>query len=73
MNVSILGFGEYGKALTSVFLDNTENKVRVWNKFESEFLNVGEDYERCTFTTNLRDAIKDAHLVVIAIPVKFLD
>ena len=73
MNVSILGFGEYGKALTSVFLDNTENKVRVWNKFESDFLNVGEEYLRCSFTTDLGYAIKDAHLVVIAIPVKFLD
>lgn len=73
MNVAILGFGEYGKALASVFLDNTENKVRVWNKFEREFLNLDEKYLRGTYTTDLRLAVENAHLVVIAVPVLFLD
>lgn len=73
MNVAILGFGEYGKALASVFLDNTENKVRVWNKFEGEFLNLNEKYLRGTYTTDLRLAVENAHLVVIAVPVLFLD
>ena len=73
MNVAILGFGEYGKALASVFLDNTENKVRVWNKFEGEFLNLDEKYLRGTYTTDLRLAVENAHLVVIAVPVLFLD
>ena len=73
MNVAILGFGEYGKALASVFLDNTENKVRVWNKFEGEFLNLDEKYLRGTYTTDLRIAVENAHLVVIAVPVLFLD
>lgn len=73
MNVAILGFGEYGKALASVFLDNTENNVRVWNKFEGEFLNLDEKYLRGTYTTDLRIAVENAHLVVIAVPVLFLD
>ena len=52
MNVSILGCGVFGLALAKTFLDNEENKVMVWSKFEKE---VDEFSEKClniTFTTN---------------------
>lgn len=71
MNISILGYGVYGKALASVFLGKG-NKIRVsvWNKFEHEF---DRKYARISFTTNLDTATRDADLIVIAIPVAFLD
>lgn len=73
MNITILGFGEYGKALASVFLEKVSNKVTVWNKFEKDFLNLEEKYLRGTFTTDLEYACERADLIVIAIPVAFLE
>ena len=70
MNITILGYGVYGKALSGVFLEKETNKVSVWNKFEHEF---DEKYLNISFTTNLSSAVKDADLIVIAIPVAFLD
>lgn len=70
MNITILGYGVYGKALAGVFLEKETNKVSVWNKFEYEF---DEKYLNISFTTNLSSAVKDADLIVIAIPVAFLD
>ena len=70
MNISILGYGVYGKALAGVFLEKETNKVSVWNKFEHEF---DKKYVKINFTTNLGSAVKDADLIVIAIPVAFLD
>lgn len=70
MNITIMGYGVYGKALAGVFLEKETNKVSVWNKFEHEF---DEKYLNISFTTNLSSAVKDADLIVIAIPVAFLD
>lgn len=72
MNVTILGCGVYGMALASVFLDNKDNKVCVWSKFEREVLEFCEKYLSITFTTDLEVAVKEADLIVIAIPVAFL-
>lgn len=73
MNITILGCGEYGLALASVFLEKDYNKVCVWNKFEKEIIEVQEKYLNISFTTNLEDAIERADLIVIAIPVPFLE
>ena len=73
MNVSILGCGVFGLALAKTFLDNKDNKVMVWSKFDKE---VDEFSEKClsiTFTTNLELAINKADLIVIAIPIAFLE
>ena len=70
MNITILGYGVYGKALAGVFLEKETNKVSVWNKFEHEY---DEKYLNISFTTNLSSAVKGADLIVIAIPVAFLD
>lgn len=70
MNITILGYGVYGKALAGVFLEKETNKVSVWNKFEHEF---DEKYLNINFTTNMSSAVKGADLIVIAIPVAFLD
>ena len=72
MNVTILGCGAYGIALANVFLENNNN-VCVWDKFEQEILESKEKYLSIKFTTNLEDAIDRADLIVIAIPVCFLD
>lgn len=83
MNVTILGAGAYGIALSSMFLENNCN-ITMWTKAEEEkelLIN-----ERCNkkvlpeykisdtikITTDLKEAVKDAEIIVIAIPVKFV-
>lgn len=83
MNVTILGAGAYGLALSSMFLENNCN-VTMWTKRDSEKEKL--EKERCNdkllpdykisdkiiFTTDLEKAVKNANLIVIAIPVKFV-
>ena len=83
MNVTILGTGAYGIALSSMFLENNCN-IMMWTKFkdEKEMLEkdrynkkVLADYrisDKISFTTNMESAVKDANVIVIAIPVKFV-
>lgn len=83
MNVTILGAGAFGIALSSVFLENSCN-VTMWTNFEEEKemlekercnKRVLPDYiisDKIKFTTNLEESINGANIVVIAIPVKFV-
>lgn len=73
MNITILGCGVYGLALADCFLQKNNNRVMVWNKFEKEIEIVKEKYLDITFTTDMEIAIKEADLIVIAIPVAFLN
>lgn len=72
MNVTILGCGVYGRALSTSFLENDVN-LMMWSKFDKEVNELKEDYSNVLFTTDLDLAIKDADLIVIAIPVAFLE
>lgn len=73
MNITILGCGAYGLALASCFLRKKNNRVMVWNKFEKEILNVKDKHLDIDFTTNMEGAIKESDLIVVAIPVAFLE
>lgn len=84
MKVTILGAGAYGLALSRMFYENTKNIV-IWTKFEDEKEML--DKERChkkvlkdfkipneiIFTTDMKEAVKDSSLVVIATPAAFID
>lgn len=83
MNITILGAGAYGLALSSMFLENNCN-ITMWTKLENEKEML--EKERCNkkvlpeyiiddkivFTTNMESALKNANVIVIAIPVKFV-
>lgn len=83
MNITILGAGAYGIALSSMFLKNNCN-ITMWTKSDDEKerlikercnKKVLPDYtisEKIKFTTNLKESIIDADVIVIAIPVKFV-
>lgn len=73
MNITILGCGEYGLALANCCLENDENKVTVWSKFEHEVLKFSQKFSNINFTTNLEKAIKEVDLIIIAIPIAFLE
>lgn len=72
MNVTILGCGVYGLALAHSFLEN-DVKINLWSKFEKEVKSFGEKYLSFNFTTDLKLAIKDSDLIVIAIPVAYIE
>ena len=83
MNITILGTGAFGLALSSMFLKNNCN-ITMWtnssdekNRLETDKCNkkVLPEYEiseKILITTDLKKAVKNANVIVIAIPVKFV-
>lgn len=83
MNITILGSGAYGLALSSMFLENDCN-ITMWTKFKEEKEML--EKERChkkvlptyvisdkiKITTDIREAINSANVIVVAVPVKFV-
>lgn len=78
MKVCILGTGAYGIAL-GLILNENKHEVKMWTKFEEEanylnqkrispnLKNILIDKE-ITISTNLENSIKDADLIIIAVP-----
>ena len=82
MNVAIIGTGAYGMALASVFYNNKCN-VKMWTNSEEEknmLLENGKsdkvDFiipKEFIISTDMKDVVENAELIMIAIPAKFLD
>ena len=72
MNVTILGCGAFGSALAYMFKENNCN-LKMWNKFDDRFDTLREKFDGVFFTTNMKEAIEDDSLIVIAVPVKFFE
>lgn len=83
MNITILGAGSFGIALALVFHRN-KNKICIWTKFDEErnLLEEKRCYEKVLpgvkipydimITTDLKQALSKADIVVISIPVPFI-
>ena len=83
MKIAILGAGAYGLAL-GLALNKNNNKIYVWSKFEEEInelkskhktnklsgIAIPEDF---IFSTNMKDCITNAKLIVIAVPIIAVD
>lgn len=74
MNISILGCGVYGMAIATTLLEN-KVKVTMWNKFQNEIdnLKLQEEYQEINFSTNIETTTKNSELIIIAIPVNFIE
>lgn len=72
MKITILGCGVYGLALAHSFLVKDTNQVTMWSKFQKEVDSLKNQYHNISFSTDLREAINETDLLVIAIPVAFL-
>lgn len=72
MNITILGCGLYGQAIATTLLENNIN-VTMWNKFQNEIDAIKENYKTINFTTNLKESIYNTDLIIIAIPVNFIE
>ena len=84
MNIAILGTGAYGIALALMFHKN-KNNVIMWTKFEEEKKAILKDRENkrvmpgikipkdIKITNDFNEAVKDANIIVIAVPAAFVD
>lgn len=84
MKITILGTGAYGISLALMFNENN-TKITMWTKFIDELEML--EKKRCNknvlpnviipdsinFTDNMKKAVKDSDLIVIAIPAAFCD
>lgn len=81
-NIGIIGAGSWGIAL-SVLLNNNGHKVTVWSIIEDEIKMLQEKHEHVdklpgvilssdiTFTANLKEAVTDKDVLVLAVPSPF--
>lgn len=84
MKVAILGTGAYGLAL-ALMVNENKCDITMWTKFddEKEMLECYHENKRVLpgvkipdnikFTTNMKDAINEADLVIVAVPAGFVD
>mgnify|MGYP003482813399 CR=1 FL=1 len=84
MNIAILGTGAYGLALSLMFHRNKCN-IKMWTKFDEERDMLVEKREHTKvlpgvhipsdiyFTTDMKEAVEGADLIVIAVPAGFVD
>lgn len=84
MRISILGTGAYGLALCKMFSKNN-CEITLWTKIKQEYDMINLD--RCNknalpeyrvskdikITMNIEDAIKESDIIVLAIPIKFIE
>ena len=83
MNITILGTGAYGLALSSMFLENKCN-ITMWTPIQDEYemlkkervnKKVLPEYKiskEIIISNDLNEAVENANIIVIAIPVKFV-
>lgn len=84
MKIAILGTGAYGIALSNMAIKNNCD-ITMWTKLEEEYevlrskrcnTFVLPDFiidERINFTTDMANAIKDAELIILSVPIKFME
>lgn len=83
MKIAVLGIGAYGIALANVFCEN-KNEVVMWSKLEAEVKEVLEKRENSKvlpgikipeeikILSDLKEAIDNTDIIVIAVPTKFV-
>ena len=72
MNITILGSGVFGLSLAHLFFES-KNKVIVWSKFQKEVEELKDKYLDFSFTSDMKEAVLDANVVILAVPIQFFD
>lgn len=84
MKIGIFGTGAYGLALSSILIENN-CQLTMWTKFKEEKEQLEKERkneklipnyklsEKIELTTSITECLKDKELLIIAIPVAFID
>ena len=72
MNITILGCGVFGTALSTMFKENNCN-IKMWNKYDKDLISLKKENPNIIYTTNLEKGIENSELIIIAIPIPFLE
>lgn len=72
MNITILGSGVFGMAIAGVFCENGCN-VKIWNKFDNGFDKLSSELDNVHFYTGISKCIDSNTLIVIAIPIEYME
>ncbi|MEE3343619.1 MAG: NAD(P)H-dependent glycerol-3-phosphate dehydrogenase [Bacilli bacterium] len=72
MNITILGCGVYGTALSTMFKEN-KCKIKMWDKYDNNFPQLKKENNDIIYTTNMKESLINSNLIVIAIPIPFLE
>ncbi len=84
MKVAVLGSGAYGLSLALMFNKNTSD-ITIWTKFEEEknLLEKNKEHKKVLkgvklpdnfkYTTDMKEAVNGATLILIAVPAGFVD
>jgi len=83
MNICILGSGGWGTAL-GIILHNNRHKVTLW-EYDKEYAHTLNEYrenfyylpkikipEKITISSDIKQAVKDADMIVVATPTQFI-
>ena len=84
MKVTILGAGAYGLALATMVNENN-HKITIWTKLDSELEELKKNHtnnrvlpdfvlpNNFEYTNNLKKAVENTDLIIIAVPAGFVD
>ena len=72
MNVTIFGCGAFGTALAYMFRENN-CKIKMWDRFDNNFDSLRSEFNDVFFTTDMNESFDSDSLIVIAIPIEFID
>ena len=81
MKISIIGSGAFGLALATMFNKNENNNIYIWSKFQEEIDNLKNENKfmnvdlskKNNYTTNMEECLNNSNLIIIAIPVAFIN
>ena len=81
MKISIIGSGAFGLALATMFNKNENNNIYIWSKFQEEIDNLKNENKfmnvdlskKYNYTTNMEECLNNSNLIIIAIPVAFIN
>lgn len=72
MKITILGCGAFGTAIAYMFKENN-CEIKMWNKFDNGFDKLKEKMPFTSFYTDMNECIDDDSIIVIAIPIEYME
>ena len=66
--ISILGFGSWGKALSSIITKNIKKKVNIWVRNKKKIPNLYSNNKLLNFSSDIEEIINNSEMIFFAVP-----